>query len=111
MLSPSNPCFISPLKPLLSFSVSLDACPQQQQVPPEAVQRAKLYSLRVKVMDFDGMMKKADFLGQMDMQLDVLEGENEIEGWYFLNSRTTFFNTGSSQQQVGSINAWKEEEE
>jgi len=51
-------------------------------------------------MDFDGMMKKADFLGQMDMQLDVLEGENEIEGWYFLNSRGNFFNTGASQQQA-----------
>lgn len=70
------------------------------QIPPEAVQRPKLYSLRIRVMDFDGIMKKSDFLGQMDMQLDVLESEAEVDGWYFLTSRGSFFSSASNTTQV-----------
>jgi len=61
------------------------------RVPPEARANPKSYSIRVKVKDFDGPVKKSDFLGQIDMQLDVLENEAELDGWYFLTPRPQLF--------------------
>ena len=43
------------------------------------------------MLDFDGPVKKSDFLGQIDMQLDVLENEEELDGWYFLTPRPQLF--------------------
>ena len=61
------------------------------RVPPEATANPKAYSICVKVKDFDGPVKKSDFLGQIDMQLDVLENEAELDGWYFLTPKPQLF--------------------
>lgn len=44
---------------------------------------------------------QSDFLGQIDMQLDVLEDESEHDGWYFLTPKPSIF-TSQINQQVGS---------
>lgn len=61
------------------------------KVPPKAVSNPKAYSVHVKVKDFDGPVKKSDFLGRIDMQLDLLENEMELDGWYFLTRKSQLF--------------------
>ena len=77
------------------------------KVPPQAPGNAKAYSLHVKVKDFDGPVKKSDFLGRVDMQLDVLESEAELDGWYFLTPRPQLFQqstqVGTDQPDLGAI--------
>lgn len=46
------------------------------------------------------MAWQSDFLGQIDMQLDVLEDESEHDGWYFLTPKPSIF-TSQINQQVG----------
>lgn len=77
------------------------------KVPSEAVANPKAYSIHVKVKDFDGPVKKSDFLGRIDMQLDVLEKETELDGWYFLTPKPQLFQqsaqTGVDQPDLGAI--------
>jgi hypothetical protein len=77
------------------------------KVPPQAIANPKAYSIHVKVKDFDGPVKKSDFLGRIDMQLDVLENETELDGWYFLTPNPQLFQqsaqTGADQPDLGAI--------
>ena len=76
------------------------------RVPPEAHANPKAYSIRVKVKDFDGPVKKSDFLGQIDMQLDVLENEAELDGWYFLTHRPQLFQQSPQTTSDQPVRAW-----
>jgi len=72
-------------------------------VPEEAVKMTRGFSLRVNIRDFE-LFGTRDFLGQCDVQLNSLAGQNEVMGWYPLTARTgKVFQRSSNDKVSGSV--------
>ena len=72
-------------------------------IPQQAVQTTRGYSVRVRLKDFE-FLGTGNFLGQCDVQLNSLAGQQETVGWFPLTARTgKVFQRSSNEKVSGSV--------